>query len=282
MRIKAKEILKQVCESSWCKEACEFYDSKNISKNTILEQGSANFDEMVGKNGERKWYRAAYYAGANGYMDMHIRHNRTVFRHHRLIKSLLKKRTLFVDYGCGPMTSGVMLADTLSESMSNYKNQIIYVGIDISKNMCKIAEWVNTIGIDSHIFNKFYILNNDSLNLRDLDRIISEHFRPDVTVFCLSYVLAPKTFSGEHVDAIDIAQSWRNFIRQLDCCRESYIIYMNPKFMYAHRNWNYFVQEYTNSPSIDWKHNISERKFVSVDGLLGTVDTQMIIDKRRP
>lgn len=281
MRIKAKDILNKVCESSWCNEAYEFYDSRNISENRILEQGSANFDEMIVRNEEKAWYRAAYYAGDRGYMKMHIRQNRTAFRHHRLVKNLLKKRTLIVDFGCGPMTSGVMLADTLSESMPDYKNQVIYVGIDVSQNMCEIAERVNTIQVDSHIFDKSYILNNDTLNLQDLDRIVLEQFQPDVSVLSLSYVLAPDTYNGDHAATIELAKKWRNFNRQLDCCRESYIIYTNPRFTAAHRNWDYIVQEFKNVSPRGWKYEVSERKSVSVDGLQNPVVTQMISGKKR-
>lgn len=281
VRIKAKEILNKACESSWCNEALEFYDSRNISGDIILEKGSADFDKKIGKNGEKAWYRAAYYAGDLGYMKMHIRQNRTAFMHHRIVKHLLSKKTLFVDFGCGPMTSGVMLADTLSESMPDYKNQVIYVGIDVSQNMCEIAERVNTIEVDSHIFEKSYILNNDTLDLRELDRIVLEQFQPDVSVLSLSYVLAPDTYNGDHTATIELAQKWRSFNRQLDSCRESYIIYMNPKFMVAHKNWDCIVQKYKNVSPRDWKYEVSERKSVPVEGLQKPVITQMISGKKR-
>ena len=281
MRRKAKGILDQINKSSWCNEAFDFYESRNISKNRILDQGSANFDEKIGAIGEKDWYRAAYYAGSNGYMDMHISQNRTAFREHKLVKLLQKKRVLFVDFGCGPMTSGVMLADTLSESIPNYQNQILYFGIDESKNMCEIARCVNQIDSNCHLFDRFHIQNNDSFAPNQLNSIVRQHFLPDISILCLSYVLAPKTYSGEYAAAIELARNWKNFNRKLDSCRESYIIYMNPKFMNANSNWNYFVQEYEKNSTGDWKYDKSQLKSIPVDGLPKPVVTQMITGKRR-
>ncbi len=47
---------------------------------------------------------------------------------------LKERKALFVDFGCGPMTSGIMLAEMLSVYGDKYHDNLIYVGIDSSKN----------------------------------------------------------------------------------------------------------------------------------------------------
>lgn len=281
-RITAKHILDQLSDASWCTEAFEFYSCQNIGKNRILEKGSADFDKKVGLPGEKDWYRAAYYARKKyGYTDMHIRHNRSVFMKHKLARILKGKKALFIDFGCGPMTSGIMLAEMLSASNDDFNDQIIYVGIDSSVNMCKIAHWVNKIGDGSDIFDRFHILNTDSLDLGMLEEIIQNQFHPEITILCLSYVLAPSTFNHGYTAAVKLAEDWIEFNQQLSITKETYLIYMNPQFKSVHRNWNYVVQTYRDYTSKVWKYGVSERQTLKIDGLPGSVFTQMISGKRR-
>lgn len=56
---------------------------------------------------------------------------------------------------------------------------------------------------------------------------------------------------------------------------------MNPKFVNAHRNWHYMVQEFENLGSRYWKYEKSEQNSLQVDGLQGPVVTQVITGTRR-
>ena len=278
----AKRILEQISDANWCREACAFYSDQHVSKDRILDQGGADFDEQVGISGEKDWYRAAYYAGkGHGYVDMHVRQNRTVFMKFKLPNILKGRKALFVDFGCGPMTSGIMLAEMLPISGNECHDNLIYVGIDSSKNMCKVATWVNEIEDNKKIFERFHILNTNSFEKELLDSIVQEHFQPEITILCLSYVLAPNTFRYGFTGATNLAKNWCEFIQQLEFSKKSHIIYMNPKFANAHRNWNYMMQEFENHTSRDWKYETSQQNVLQVDGLQGPVVTQMITGARR-
>lgn len=278
---KAKEIWNRICDSSWSREADKFYTDRGIGRKKLLDQGKADFDQMIGVDGEKPWFRAAYYAGSNGYMDMHIRQNRTVFMKQRIIRYLKNKRTLFVDFGCGPMTSGVVLAEMLSVPMADYKDKVLYVGIDVAKNMCKVASLINEIEEESRIFDRFVVLKEDTLIPQEVSRIASENFQPEVAVSCLSYVLAPGTYSNDQLAAADLAKEWQQIIQKLPDCQETLVIYMNPKFTSLHSNWNFMVGEFKNHPLKDWHFETGALKSMPVDGLPKRVDTQTITGKRR-
>ena len=281
VEIKAKDVWNKICDSSWNKEACNFYSNRNIGKNKLLNQGKANFDELIGEVGEKPWFRAAYYAGKEGYMDMHIRQNRTIFMKEKIAKYLKDRRTLFVDFGCGPMTSGVVLAEMLSTPMADYRDKVIYVGVDVAENMCKISNWINEIEENCCIFDRFYMLNEDTLAPKEVCNKVGEHFEPEVVVLCLSYVLAKDTYSKDQPAAVELAKEWQKIIQKLPDCQETLVIYMNPKFFGVHTNWDCMVQEFKSNLLKNWHFKVSPMKSIPVDGLPKKVDTQTIIGNKR-
>lgn len=279
--IDAMEIWNKICISRWCEEANKFYTDQNISKDAVLQRGGATFDKSLGKDGEKPWYRASYYVGANGYMDMHLLQNRAVFQKHSLTDKIKNRRAVFVDFGCGPMTSGIVLAEKLSETMANYRDWMLYVGIDASKNMCGIAKLINEIQEGHHLFDRFCIIHQNTLEPQKINQIIREHFEPEIAVFCLSFVLADDTFKKGSQEAEALVCNWWKILQQFRECRETLIVYINPDFPSAHNNWHHMARRFMDHPSEGWRYEKTELQPIPVQTLWRNVITQMISGNRR-
>lgn len=109
----------------------------------ILERGSTDFDTKYAPDDpdEKPTYKTDLYIRI--YMDMHIKQNRTVLE--KYLGRTLRNRMhiVFVDFGCGPMTSGLVLAEILSRHDEDYEKKFIYLGIDASQNMVERAKRIN-------------------------------------------------------------------------------------------------------------------------------------------
>ena len=143
MSVDALRVWEQLEEE--CCEAVNYYsreyssispDKKRIK--VILEQGAADFDQKYCPDdmGEKEHYRADYYV--HGYMGMHLKQNFAALKY--CFKDRIRQPLLFVDFGCGPMTSGLALAQVLS---NGYKAETSYFGIDASRHMVKKAKYIN-------------------------------------------------------------------------------------------------------------------------------------------
>ncbi len=76
------------------------------------------------------------------YFQMHYRSSKLIFDNETetlLELCNLKSSVHFIDFGCGPMTSGIAFNHWLQDNVEEEKN-IRYYGIDRSKNMCMKAD----------------------------------------------------------------------------------------------------------------------------------------------
>lgn len=232
-KVKALDIWGEIANSKLCQEASKFYSDNKKVKRDILTQGSANFDERVLPNNqeEKALYRAAYYCGNNGYMDMHLKQCRVAFK--KYLKKLPKSsQILFVDYGCGPMAASLALAEILSPQLKKWKSHIHYHGIDASKNMIKIARSINK---KYEIFDNFKVAQGNALNSKLLPT-----GKFDTAILSFSHILSPKTCGLKPEDMKKMAKIWHQAVLGWGC-EETRIIYQNPRGNF-HSLWDMFKE----------------------------------------
>ncbi len=230
-----------------CGEAVDFY-SEHFDKDAVLKKGAANFDEKCKPNDAREHahYRTDYYVSRNGYMDMHIKHNLAAFQY--CFKDGIPQPILFVDFGCGPMTSGLALAEILSKQTSNYRTQTTYFGVDASRNMVNKANYINK---QHGLFasERFKIVHGTQF---DSQNIPYSFPKTQTAVLCLPFVLAPDTLKSESPGACTksiawrLADAWKKYVENQPGCRDVRIIYLNPKSSKEHslhNNWSIFKAE---------------------------------------
>ena len=281
MSIYALQIWAQLV--SLCREANQYYRLKypNIvpyeRRKMILNQGAADFDQKFAPKdaAEKLHYRTDYYV--HRYMDMHLKQNLKALRY--CFENKVPQSLLFVDLGCGPMTSGLALADVLSKQTTDYKADISYFGIDASSNMVAKAKSINT---EYNLFapEHFKIVQDTGFDSRKIPQSFPE---AHTVVLWLSFVLAPNTYKSG--DVRKLADEWKNYVGNLSGCKETIIIYLNPKSTesyFLHDNWRLF-REIILEQSNDNKFDYSALGFsqLPVESLGSEISIEMICGERK-
>ncbi len=242
--IDALSIWQQLADK--CGEALNHYKDKHPNwtpyarRKQVLNQGAADFDSKYNPDNkkEKDHYRTDYYVSAEGYMNMHLEQNLAVLRHYFSNPKDVPQPVLFVDFGCGPMTSGLALADVFSRSTSNNRMQTAYFGVDASKNMVNKA---NSINKKYKLFTKHFKVVQDAEF--DAKKIPNSFLKAKTVLLGLSFVLAPETLqeSDEQPNTVakKLANDWKIFIANETQCQETSIIYINPAgISHLHINWH--------------------------------------------
>ncbi len=239
MRVDALRIWREL--DAECGVAVGHYSHSNTHKDRILARGAADFDEKCSPDDDRELahYRTDYYVSRHGYMEMHLKQNLDALEN--CFENGIPQPLLFVDFGCGPMTAGLALAEMLSRQTPRYKTQTAYFGVDVSRNMVVKARAINEkYGLFAP--ERFKVVENARFDPRHLPRSWLE---PGVAVLYLSFVLAPNTLKGG-VDAAKLADDWRRYVENRPGCEETRIIYLNPlrspPELDFHANWRSFEE----------------------------------------
>ena len=163
-KINALKIWKKLSESDECRAAVRYFGAGRGQK--IFVKGAADFDEKYCANDEREkaHYRTDYYVSTHGYMDMHLKQNRASFRH-CFKNGDIPQPLLLVDFGCGPMTAGLALAEILSTQTPDYKAHTAYFGIDASRNMVNKARCINK---EHALFKHFKAVQDTRFNSQQI------------------------------------------------------------------------------------------------------------------
>ena len=195
----------------------------------ILDQGRTNFD--VPFKGLSPSDKVLIYC--NHYMPMHLISSYHLFRvHTRFFRTRLTSagnNVVFIDFGCGPITSGI--AFWASARRSN----IIYLGIDSSHAMRAKAHEVNRYGPNQYkdpFFSRFEIISCHTKLTKLLDNIISKDDKI-LIVFNFCYFLASRTLDIS--DLSDVMVSIVSEYRNNNMC----MVYQNPDLSKLHENWEF-------------------------------------------
>ena len=125
------------------------------------------------------------------YMPMHLFSTYHIFRNYL---TSISHNAVFIDFGCGPLTSGIALWAVTSQ------HNITYIGIDSSTAMCNKAKAINQHGPDryssSPFFENVYLITNYEDLPRLMDRIEMGSPSDTQIIFNFSYFLQSYTFSN--------------------------------------------------------------------------------------
>lgn len=168
-------------QMSWDKYARKF----------ILNNGSANFNEAFVRGGYR-WIeprdKVTLYCSELGYFATHYYSSLEIFQNNI---NLSGSPVLFIDFGCGPATSGLSFIDSFNNI------DIEYIGIDTSVAMIERAKkFIDVYQVKKYEFHQ----NFNELNGKLFQ---SEH---KVIVLNFSFLLANETFTGDLESLLNVIQ----------------------------------------------------------------------------
>ncbi len=198
-------------------------------REVILEQGRTNFNEQY--NGLSPRDKVSIYCAH--YMPMHLVSSYHIFRvHTRLFTTHLRchsDRIVFIDFGCGPLTSGIAFWSFARQ------DNIIYLGIDTSQAMLEKAKEINHYGPNKYrvpFFKTFEAISDYSELTRILERNISTNEKTPI-IFNFCYFLASRTLDVSHLSDI-INQIVGKYSKHKMC-----VVYQNPNHPSLHENWEF-------------------------------------------
>jgi SAM-dependent methyltransferase len=126
----------------------------------ILKQGQSNFDEVSFDKPSNEYYfpkdKVALYCVHH--MPRHLFGSYHIFTNY-LTPITEKNKVVFVDFGCGPLTSGIAFRAFAGQ------NDITYLGIDSSRTMLNKAVTINKYGPNKYkepFFDKFALIHGYS------------------------------------------------------------------------------------------------------------------------
>ena len=204
----------------------------------VLGRGSTNFNISSS-------YRNKEYTPADKvllycviYMPMHLYSSYHLYRTHLMQYRYVieSKNVVFIDFGCGPLTSGIAFWAAVEQLNITYTN-ITYIGFDISEKMLDMAKRINKCGPDGdHASGKRFIkgwpISEYDDILDRLDRIEMGNHNDTLIIFNFSYLLAEETFKGDIRVLINVLQEAVKKNRSY----EIWMVYQNVKGF--NRNWD--------------------------------------------
>ena len=209
----------------------------------ILGRGSTNFDVQSTYEGFGNFTpkeKVLFYCA--NYMTMHLSgsyhiYSKYLMQHKQVSES---NHIIFIDYGCGPLTSGIAFWNAVGQ------RNITYIGVDIARSMLNKASEINRnspVGNSSPYFKNITLSQNYEIVPELLSVVEKDSPSDTVIVFNFCYVLAPITFIGDIRSFID---SIHNAV-QTSTDNKICMVYQNPsKLANAHLHWSNLQNEVMN------------------------------------
>ena len=183
----------------------------------ILGQGQSNFDQKSFDEPSNRYYypkdKVSIYCVH--YMPMHLFSSYYVFTN--CLTSISKSdKIVFIDFGCGPLTSGIAFWAFAGQ------NDITYFGIDSSQTMLDKAVEINEYGPygKGPFFSKFKTIHDYDYLLGLLDGCIVQGSRTWI-VFNFSYF-----FASPSLDVNNLSRVVIQIVEKYSQC-SIYIVYQN-------------------------------------------------------
>ena len=187
----------------------------------ILEQGQGNFDEVSFDKPSNEYYfpkdKVAIYC---------VHHTpRHLFGSYHIFTKCLppiseKDKIVFVDFGCGPLTSGIAFRALAGQ------NDITYLGIDSSRTMLNKAVTINKYGPNTYkapFFDKFALIHGTRYD--DLTKLLGKYIQKgDGTqiIFNFCYFFASPTLDINNLSDVLLQ------IMKAHNQHKVWLIYQNP------------------------------------------------------
>ena len=194
----------------------------------ILDQGRTNFG--VWYEGLSPKDKVALYCIY--YMPMHLFSSYHIFTKHL---TSVSNRVVFIDFGCGPLTSGIAFWASARQS------DMIYLGIDSSQAMLNKAKEINQYGPNQGrepFFKNFQVIDDYHKLTSLLADYIKKGDRTQI-IFNFCYFLASKT-----IDIGDLSECLTQIVEKYHQ-HKMCMVYQNPcppaslpiEESYFHENW---------------------------------------------
>ena len=187
----------------------------------ILKQGQSDFDEVSFDKPSNEYYfpkdKVSIYCVHH--MPRHLFGSYHIFTN-RLTSISEKDKVVFIDFGCGPLTSGIAFQTFAGQC------DLTYLGIDSSQTMLDKAAAINTYGPNTYrepFFDKFELIRDyghDSL-IKLLDKYIENDDRTQI-IFNFCYFFSSPTLDTNSLSDV-LNQIMKEYTRHKMC-----FIYQNP------------------------------------------------------
>ena len=228
----------------------------------VLNRGSTDFDAPLSWRG--KVYTPEHKVLLNGvfYMPMHLYSSYHLYRQYGHLSE--SKNVVFIDFGCGPLTSGIAFWAATGQ------RNITYIGVDISERMLNKAAEINTAGpfgnSDTPFYENFHRGRNFNNFPAFLNRIEKGNPEDTLILFNFSYALASMTFQGDINESISVLHE------VVQAHRDYKIAMMYQNISGGHENWKKLknrVINYPYFPGINFTtQNDTETMYVKYDRLM--------------
>ena len=205
-------------------------------REVILQQGSANFNkEFEGLPPEDMVLLYCCY-----YMPMHLFSSYHIFTRYF---TPVTDKAIFIDFGCGPLTSGIAFWAAFAKSLD-----ITCICIDKSKAMLNKAQEINGYGYGGiRFFTEGWLTSNCNRLHEDLDKCIANADQTQI-IFNFCYSLARDTLDTESLSIENLSNALIQTIKKYNQ-HKMFVIYQNPPIpqgfdlqsSYLHENW-YFLK----------------------------------------
>ena len=197
-------------------------------RKVIIDQGRANFREW--HEGLSPKDKVTLYCVH--YMPMHLFSSYHIFTKHL---TSVSNRAVFIDFGCGPLTSGIAFW------ASARRKNITYLGIDSSRAMLNKAKEINRYGPNKNrepFFRNFQAIADYHKLISLLDYYIKKGDGTQI-IFNFCYFLASRT-----LDIGDLSECLTQIVEKYHQ-HKMCMVYQNPcppasvpiEESYLHKNW---------------------------------------------
>ncbi|MEM8528542.1 MAG: hypothetical protein AAGG68_28145 [Bacteroidota bacterium] len=230
-----KEFVSDPFEAHEATPAWTFFSEQDwdFQRLEIAGRGQGDFDLPITKEqytlspGDRVLYYCYFY------MQMHYTSSLYVYmKNQAALVPLLSSNVVFIDFGCGPFTSGAAFWEFCNQAAEDELLSLDYLGIDCSLAMLRRArEIASGIKGASHGMSCQFVncLSKTNAYLNDIQLYLRG--KPLTILINLCYVLAS--------ESVDIQQLY-NFVRHLEQRfpkAQLLIIHQNPSFDLLNEKW---------------------------------------------
>lgn len=153
-------------------------------------------------------------------------------------------KPVFIDLGCGPMTSGLALADLIHTNTGNGIN-FSYIGVDISNPMMEKADSFKSLNIFSTESTFTFVNNWNEIEPSLLNQLAGKN---NPIIFNASYL-----FASSSVDAIDLGKYATEISKNFD---NVFFVFQNPNRIDRNTKYEEFKRSIKYESLINKNENI--------------------------
>lgn len=237
---------------AWQREVLDSYKNRNFERiRSIVGRGQARFDEPF--NGLTPEDRVLMYCYDS--MQQHVVSQLYIFeKHKRFFNKYLfesSKKILFVDFGCGPLSSGIALAEHYLESQPNNREKINfnYIGIEQSNSMLMKAERISLESSLFHSGSTFNFFNPYDRNISPFNTTLFSCIDSYIDETALVILNFSYFFASSSLEVSKLIHFVQNILDEYQLTQIC-LIFQNPQGGSFNAKWNSFKNGVTEFQSV--------------------------------